>query len=102
MVNRNFCPVIKINKIITVVSQNKGKLKICETGSNEGIFLLFIRFPYLKIFDEIPPKVRSHVLKLAFQTIVVKCELTSVVSENKFGPKVSSYNSQEPQIDSFC
>ena len=40
----------------TVVSPNKGTLKICEIRSNKGIFPLFIRFPYLKNFDEIPPK----------------------------------------------
>ena len=38
------------------MSPNKGGLKICEVGSNKGIFPLFIRFPYLKNFDEIPPK----------------------------------------------
>ena len=39
-----------------MVSPNKGTLKICEIGSNKGFFPLFIRFPYLEIFDEIPPK----------------------------------------------
>ena len=40
----------------TVVSPNKVTLKICEIGPNKGIFPLFIRFLYLKNFDEIPPK----------------------------------------------
>ena len=35
---------------------NKGTLKFCEIGSNKEIFPLFIRFPYLKTSDEIPPK----------------------------------------------
>ena len=39
-----------------MVSPNKGTLKFCEIGSNKGIFPLFIRFPYLKNFEEIPPK----------------------------------------------
>ena len=39
-----------------MVSPNKGTLKICAIGSNKGIFPLFIRFPYLKNFDEISPK----------------------------------------------
>ena len=39
-----------------MVSPNKGTLKIREIGSNKGIFPLFIRFPYLKNFDEISPK----------------------------------------------
>ena len=39
-----------------MVSPNKGTLKFCEIESNKGIFPLFIRFPYLKNFDEIPPK----------------------------------------------
>ena len=43
-------------EVYTVVSPNKGTLKFCEIGSNKGIFPLFIRFPYLKNFDEIPPK----------------------------------------------
>ena len=38
-----------------MVSPNKGRLKICEIGSNKGIFPFFIRFPYLKNFDEFPP-----------------------------------------------
>ena len=38
------------------MSPNKGTLKFCETGSNKGNFPLFIRFPYLKNFDETPPK----------------------------------------------
>ena len=40
----------------TVVSPNKGTLKFCEIGSNKGNFPLFMRFPYLKNFDEITPK----------------------------------------------
>ena len=50
----------------TVVSPNKGTLKFCEIGSNKGIFPLVIRFPYLKNFDEIPPKSPKHVLNFAF------------------------------------
>ena len=34
----------------TVVSPNKGTLKICEIGSKKGILLILI--PYLKNFDE--------------------------------------------------
>ena len=40
----------------TVVSPNKGTLKFCEIGLNNGNFLLFIQFPYLKNFDKISPK----------------------------------------------
>ena len=50
------CVVTQIKELNTVVSPNKGTLKICEIESNKGIFPLFIRFPYLKNFDEIPPK----------------------------------------------
>ena len=39
-----------------MVSPNKGTLKFCENESNKGIFPLFVRFPYLKNFDEISPK----------------------------------------------
>ena len=39
-----------------MVIPKKGTLKICEIGSNKGNFPLFIRFPYLKNFDKIPPK----------------------------------------------
>ena len=38
------------------ISPNKGTLEICEIGQNKGNFTLFIHFPYLKNFDEIPPK----------------------------------------------
>ena len=54
----------KLGTSTTVVSPNKGTLKICEIGSNKGIFPLFIRFPYLKYFDEIPqksPKPRTEI-----------------------------------------
>ena len=45
-----------MNCSATVVSPNKGTLEIGEIGSNKGIFPLFMWFPYLKTFDEIPPK----------------------------------------------
>ena len=44
-----------VNSFATVVSPNKGTLKIDEIGSNKGIFPLFIQFPCLKTVDEIPP-----------------------------------------------
>ena len=47
---------VHIFRTCTVVSSNKGTLKFCEIGSNKGIFPLFMRFPYLKNFDEITPK----------------------------------------------
>ena len=40
----------------TVVGSNKRTLKTREIVSNQGTFPLFIRFPYLENFDEIPPK----------------------------------------------
>ena len=47
--------ILVVNTFATVVSPNKGTWKICEIGSNKRIFPLFVRFPYLKTFDEIPP-----------------------------------------------
>ena len=45
-----------VNSSAIVVSPNKGTLEIGEIWSNKGIFPLFLRFPYLKTFDKIPPK----------------------------------------------
>ena len=69
---KNFVRQTILLKHTTVVSPNEGTVKFYESGSNKKNFPLFIRFPYFKNFDEISPKSLSHVLELAFQTIVVK------------------------------
>ena len=94
------CPLFGVTTVV-YSGEKRGTLKICEIESNKGIFPYLYDSLILKISTKCLQKVRNHVLILAFQTKVVKYELSLVVLEDKFliiGPKVSSFIQNGPRI----
>ena len=96
--------ILVVNTFATVVSPNKGTWKLAKLGQIRKFFPYLCDSLIWKLLTKFLRKVRSHVLKLAFQTIVVKYELSFVVLEDKFsifGPKVSSFIRNGPQSHLF-